>query len=91
MKAVLVNIPKERIRQLDELVEKQEFPNRNDAIREAIRFFLNSEQYVERSKLRAISNLWHRWNNRELESFKALHCMRKIVLEEEKLKELQHG
>ena len=89
MKAILVNIPKERIRQLDRLVEKQEFPNRNDAIREAIRFFLNSEQYVERSKLQAISNLWHRWNNRELESSKALYEMRKLVLEEEKLKEIE--
>lgn len=40
MRPILVNIPKGRIMQLDVLVEHKEFPNRNEAIREAIRCFV---------------------------------------------------
>ena len=84
MKHVLVNIPRERVEQLDRLIDKKEFPNRNEAIREAIRFFLNSDDYVARSKLQAISNLWHQWNKWKLESSTTLYKMSKLVLEEVK-------
>jgi Arc/MetJ-type ribon-helix-helix transcriptional regulator len=43
MKPVHVNLPEGQVKALDSLVEKGMYPNRNEAIRSAVRDLVNSE------------------------------------------------
>jgi len=42
-KPLLIHLPKRYIKDLDVLVDLQHYPNRNDAIRTAVRDLLNAE------------------------------------------------
>lgn len=44
MDVVQVRIPRELVKKVDELVKRGIYPNRSEAIRDAIRRFLNSRQ-----------------------------------------------
>ena len=45
MKLITVHLPRPYIKALDHLVDKKYYPNRAEAIREAVRDLLNSEYW----------------------------------------------
>ncbi len=50
MKIVSLYLPEGYIKQLDQLVEEKFYPNRNEAIRMAVRDLINSEGFLKRMK-----------------------------------------
>ena len=48
MRLITVHLPSEFLQDLDELVRKQRYPNRSEAIRFAIRDLLKSELWTQR-------------------------------------------
>jgi len=81
LKKVLVHFPNARVKQLDKLVEQKQFPNRNEAIREAVRLFVIDSANVHDPILHRICNLWHQWNQRKLTANDAMLSMHKFILE----------
>ena len=99
MKLITVHLPKPYIQALDKLVHDKYYPNRAEAIRIAVRDLLNSEQWkntcelridVDAGKIYEFTDVFHRWNRRELDPDKAMFRISNIFENEIRAQDMRN-